>query len=139
MKLVRVPETDSLLAEVKKRFADFHRSRPPAKGRRYPVDLRHLVCNAAAVGIKLSELSRLTGLSVTGLSRWVPKASTAPAAAPRRLEVVAADEAVSSIPALPIVVRLPSGIIIELADGRALTTGLLAALSAPEVRHAAAR
>lgn len=139
MKLVRVPQADGLQAEVKKRFADFNRSRPPSKGRRYPDDLRQLVCQAAALGIKVSELSRLTGLSVTGIRRWVPKASTTLAAAPRRLEVVAADETLSPVRALAVVVRLPSGVIIELSDGRALTSGLLAALNALEVRHAASR
>lgn len=139
MKLVRVPQADGLQAEVKKRFSDFNRQRPPSKGRRYPVELRQLVTQAAAQGVKISELSRLTGLSSSGVRRWVPTASAAKSAAPRRLEVVAAAEPVPPVPAVAVVVRLPSGVTIELADGRALTGCLLAALGAPEVRHAASR
>lgn len=139
MKLVRVSQVDGLQTEIRKRFADFNRSKPPSKGRRYPDELRQLVAQAAAQGIKLSELSRLTGLSSSGVRRWVPKASLALPAAPRRLEVVGADEPLPLVRTAAVVVRLLSGVTIELADGRALTGDLLAALSAPEVQHAASR
>ena len=141
MKLARVPQAEDLVSEVRRRFADFNRSRPPTKGRRYPGELRQLVCQAAAQGCKVAELGRLTGLSPSGLRRWLPKAERLRPESPRRLEVVAADTlpTPTKAPAIAVVVRLPSGVTFEFADGRALTGDLVSTLIATEVRHAAAR
>lgn len=140
MKLARVPQAEELVGEVRRRFADFNRSRPPSKGRRYPDELRQLVCQAAAQGCKVAELGRLTGLSASGVRRWLPKVkATRPAVAARRLEVIAPDVAPPLACSSVIVVRLPSGVTMEFAEGRALTSELVTTLMDLEVRHATAR
>ena len=138
MKLVRV-QSDDLQSEIKKRFADFNKGSSPSKGRRYPRELKELVCTAGAQGLEPVTICRLTGLSSSAAKRWL--AGGGPASfVPRRLAVVdtrAGSRRLSS--AAVVVVRLPSGITIEMSDSRALSADLLAALSSLEVRHAASR
>ena len=136
MKLVRVPQGDGLQAELKRRFADFNRL--AGKTRRYPKELKDLVRQAAIEGCKVPELSRLTGLSGSGVRSWLPRAGSPRPAEARRLEVTRAGAEASTLAAV-VVVRLPSGVTIELADGRLLTGDLLSMLGAAEGRHAATR
>ena len=134
MKLVRTPTADDLQDEIKKRFAKYNGTRPPSRGRRYPSELKELVCHGGSQGLKVATLCRLTGLSSTAVHRWI-KAVPAPPTTARRLAVTHANPPAAV--ASPVVVRLPSGVTIELGDSRVLNGDLLATLSTLEVRHAA--
>ena len=134
MRLRRANQGGSLDPDIARRFADFNNTNSTPKGRRYPEDLRKLVCQAINGGTKAAEIVRATGLSATALKRWLSDYRTR---LPRRIEVVA-DPAVVP-PTIAALVRLPSGVTIELADSRALEPELLASLSTVGVRHAATR
>lgn len=135
MKLVHAPNSDQLQNEIRKRYAEFNCSRPPSKGRRYPRELKELVRHGCSQGLKVATLRRLTGLSSSAIKRWHKEGIGASAPpAPRRLAVTDS----SPLPSLvcAVVVRLPSGVTIELSDSCALNRDLLAGLAALEVRHA---
>lgn len=142
MKLVSAQRADDLLPRIKARFAEFNKTSSPSKGRKYPEELMALVRQALLDGSEPSTLCQLTGVSSTAMSRWAEAATSAqgrrqaPKAKPRRLDVVNDGPSMCAGPAL---VRLPSGVTIELADGGALTGELLAALAALGVSHAASR
>ena len=136
MKLVRTQENDYLQLEIRQRFAEFNSSHPLTPGRRYPKDLKELICNASANGLKLHVLCRLTGISKGVIKQWLSLGVPA-AAAPRRIAVVEASPLVTK--ASLIIIRLPSQVTIELVDCQSLTSGLLSALCAIEVRDAASR
>ncbi len=136
MKLVHAQQADDLQCEIKRRFTEFNRSGPPSQGRRYPRELKELICQAGVQGVKPAILVRLTGLSTSAVTRWLATAAPAPVAA-RRLAVV--DTSPPREVIAPIIVRLPSGVTLELSDGRSLNSELLAALNTLEVRHAASR
>jgi len=134
MKLVGAQPAENLQAEIKRRFAEFNRSSAPSKGRRYPDALQELACRAVSDGIPPAEVRRLTGLSPTALSRWIKAAKPK---VPRRLKVVGV---VSPKPASSlVVVRLPSGVSIELSNADALSAGLLVSLATLEAKHAPLR
>ncbi len=138
---MKLANATSSLAEletlIKNRFAEFNRHSSPTRGRKYPPALRELVCEGSAAGIRPSDLRRLTGMSETAIKCTLAKAKAKPAK-PRRLEVV-------GLPAEPrqalnpLIVRLPSGVTIELADSALLTTSLLRSLVGLEVDHVASR
>ena len=158
MKLAtNVQLTPDLRVLIQDRFAEFNRHSSPSRGRKYPQELKDLVRQGAAAGIKPGELKRLSGMSDTAIKgalskkggqiprqaaavpKLVPAVMRAAAkAAPRRLEVV---QTTTHAPCLtqPIVVRLKSGVAIEFADSSQLTSAFLATLSAMEVGHAASR
>jgi hypothetical protein len=57
---------------------------------------------------------------------------------PRRLEIVPEDRGMA-LALNPLLIRLPSGVVIELRDGSALTPSLIQALANVEVNHVASR
>lgn len=126
-----VREPDDLQATIKSRFQEFNRRSSPSTGRRYPNDLRELVQRGIAAGIRPADLKRLTGMSQTAIRYALAKAKPAK---PRRLEVVGLAPIQSASSSL--VIRLPSGISIELSDASMLTPVLQAARSCLEVNHA---
>ncbi len=122
---------------IKNRFAEFNRHSSATRGRKYPPALRELVCEGSTAGISPSDLRRLTGMSQTAIKCTLAKAKVKPAA-PRRLEVVGSCAEPQKTLNL-FVVRLPSGVTIELTDAAMLTPALLRSLAALEVDHAASR
>ena len=126
-----------LEARIKNRFAEFNRHSSASRGRKYPPALRELLCEGSAGGISPIELQRLTGVSDSAVRSILAKAKAKPVAS-RRLEVVASlAEPQRVLKAL--VVRLPSGVTIELTDATMLTPALLRSLAGLEVDHAASR
>ena len=140
MKLISARVSDNIQVRVKAGFAEFNGSSSPSKGRKYPEELQSLVRQAYSEGVELSTLGHLTAASKTALARWCKATEVAPARHPtkplkaRRLEVVRpdVDKRTSSI-----VVRLPSGVSIEFADGAALGADLLTSLATLGGGHAA--
>jgi hypothetical protein len=129
-----VQTPDDLQSLIKSRFQEFNRRSSPSTGRRYPNDLRELVQRGIAAGIRPGELKRLTGMSQSAIRSALSKAKPEK---PRRLEVVGLppiQQASSSL-----IIRLPSGISIELPDASMLTSVLVAAQNSLEVNHAASR
>ncbi len=126
-----------LETRIKSRFAEFNHHSSPTRGRKYPPALRDLVCEGNAAGIRPIDLRRLTGMSQTAIKCTLAKAKSKPAA-PRRLEVVGSP-AEPQKAWNPLVVRLPSGVTIELTDAAMLTPTLLLSLAGLEVDHAASR
>ena len=133
--------------EIKKRFADFGRINPPSKTRRFPSDLVEIVCRATIQGIDTPTLCQWTGASAATINRWLKK-TEAKVKQPRRLEVIHDRPAELQLaPPGPsasclhsaVIVRLPSGVTIELRDSRALHGDFLKALSTLEVNHATSR
>jgi hypothetical protein len=136
---------DSLRILIKERFADFNRGSSPSRGRKYPVELRELVCQGSLTGIPPGDLEKLSGMSSTAVKRAMAlKASRHPGSArpkpeaPRRLEVVGA-VAAGRQPASAVMIRLPSGVTIDLGDPSGLTTALLGTLAYLEAPHVASR
>lgn len=142
MKLVSTQRGDDIEAQIKSRFAEFNRSSSASKGRKYPAELRALVRQASVKGIDRSILAELTGASSTALTRWCKGAKVRPtrrqqeAVKPRKLEVVGGHIDQRS---RPLIVRLPSGVSIELGDGAALDGELLHALLTLGGGHATSR
>jgi hypothetical protein len=126
-----------LESHIKNRFAEFNRHSSATRGRKYPPALRELVCEGSAAGIRPIDLHRLTGMSLTAIKCTLAKAKTKPAA-PRRLEVVGSVVEPEQL-LKPLVVRLPSGVTIELNDAALLTPALLHSLAGLEVAHVASR
>ncbi len=126
-----------LEALIKNRFVEFNRHSSATRGRKYPPALRDLVCEGNAAGLSPSELRRLTGMSQTAIRCTLAKGKAKPAA-PRRLEVVGSPAEPQKV-LKPLVVRLPSGVTIELTDAAMLTPALLRSLAGLEVDHAASR
>ena len=120
---------------IKNRFAEFNRQSSPSRGRKYPPELRELICRGSEAGIGPMDLRRLSGMSDTAIKCTLAKVKSKPMAS-RRLEVVGLPVE-SRQRASPLIVRLPSGVTIELADTAMLTTTLLGALGRLEVNHAA--
>lgn len=122
---------------IKNRFSEFNRSSSPSRGRKYPPELRELVARGSAAGMSKKELRRLTGMSETAIIMALVKAKTK-TPAPRRLEVVDLPVGARLKP-MPLIIRLPSGVTIELAHQEMLNAALLSALNSMEVNHVASR
>jgi hypothetical protein len=135
MKLAAAQPLSELRDLIKNRFAEFNRHSSPTRGRKYPPELRELVCRGGAAGIRKSDLRRLTGMSETAITTALIKAK-AKLPIPRRLEVVGLPVESQPKP-IPLIIRLPSGVTIELAHQEMLTAALLGALSSMEVNHVA--
>jgi hypothetical protein len=134
MKLVHSERVNDLQAEIKTRFAEFNKTSSPSRGRRYPTALKELIGQAGAQGLKTAVLRRLSGLSLSAINRY--RATSRPRSlVPRRLTVVGARSGEGATTA--VVIRLSSGVAIELADSRTLSLELLTTLHTLEVRHAA--
>ena len=140
MKLAVGSPYDNIRSQIKDRFAEFNRKSSPSKGRKYPADLRDMVRRAARSGIKPKELEKLSGMSSTAVKLAIGVVATpitAPVAA-RRLQVVPGANYHQQV-SRPLLIRLPSGVTVELAGEAALTSTLLHALACLEVTHAASR
>ena len=142
MKLATNSIPRDIKSQIKDRFAEFNRKSAPSKGRKYPAELRELVRQGAISGIKPKDLKRLSGMSSTAIERAqsvtlsVDDARPVP---PRRLQVVDAVSEQRQQVAAPFLIRLPSGVTIEMAGEAALTQTLLHTLASLEVKHAASR
>lgn len=147
MKLAtKIDSLEELKTNIKERFAEFNRNSVASTGRQYPKDLRALIIQGHIAGLKRSALNALSGMSTTAISYAIksnkvgshhPK-STHIKKTPRRLEVVA-DVLPSRSNRNPLVIRLPSGVILELADETLLTPSLIHTLTNVEVHHAPSR
>ena len=144
MKVVTAQHADDLLTNIKNRFTEFNRLSTPSKSRRYPEDLAELVRHALADGVRPIVLRKLTGVSSNTMERWIKGSRSAAVQrrdkqplAPRRLEVVSSETG-TALRGL-ITVRLRSGVTIEFNDGASLSSDLLTALLAVEVRDVASR
>lgn len=140
MKLVPSPQRRDLEVEAKKRFEEFHRHHAKSSQVRYPPELVSLVCQLSATGMGSAALSRLVGVALPTIGCWLgrrAKAKRNPSQAasvsippPRKIAVV------GSASRAPIVVRLPSGVSIEVDH---LSDELLTSLARLEVIHATSR
>jgi hypothetical protein len=121
-------------AELKRRFDEFTKVTPASKKRRYPQALKELVRQAREKGLSAATIIRLSGLSLSAVHRYANlRESKEAIRQPRRLAVV--DTRHERIVSARIVIRLASGVAIELSDGRALNFDLLKDLSALGVRE----
>ena len=130
--------SDDLQVLIKKRFSEFNRRSAPSRGRKYPAELRELVCRGMAVGIRLVDMKRLTGMSLAAIRSALSQAKPEKPLKPRRLEVVGLPAEMRP-PSSPVIVRLPSGVSLELPDASMLSSALLHSLASLEVNHAASR
>ncbi len=134
MKLAIQPASHADLETViKSRFAEFNRRSSPSQGRRYPSDLRDLLCQGSLSGLSNSELRRLSGMSPTSIKATL--ANVKPVCA-RRLEVIPSAP-LEEAARIPLTIRLSSGVRIEIPEVGMLTAELLINLSKLEVSHAA--
>ena len=134
MKLIRSQPSSDIQSEIKKRFAEFNLTSKPSKSRLYPDDLKALAREAIRQGLKPTTLCRLSGLSMTAIRTW--SRADQKSKKPRRIEVIGNSHTARNSSA---VIRLRSGICIELSDSASLTGDLLAMLSKVEVDNAASR
>lgn len=138
MKLISAQSDDDIQAKVKARFAEFNRTSSPSKGRRYPEELRALVNQAVAKGATLSTLRDLTGVSSSVLCGWAKGGNPTTAAKARRLKVVGVSVSVDKS-RQPIIIRLPSGVSIEVSDSKVISGNFLVALASLGGSHATSR
>lgn len=124
MKLVATDQENDFQSEIKQQFAKFSRSHPRNRSRRYPQYLKDLACEALSRGVSPKELRQLTGLSAENLKRWSKPVITPSS---RRLEVIGSPQATNRVTRA--VVRLSSGVTIELTDITSLNGQLLEALA----------
>ena len=150
MTMVRSQNNKPLETKIQTRFAKFNQKVPPAKGRRYPKELRELVKQGRVHGLSAEKICQLTGISKSTAIRLCTVASKASAKrsekiavnsspkggviVPRRLEVVGFPPDMRL--AIPVVVRFTSGVTIELYDTNLLTADLLKNLQTLGVTHA---
>jgi hypothetical protein len=133
-----VQSSDDLQILIKNRFSEFNRRSAPSRGRKYPTELRELVCRGIAAGIRLVDMKQLTGMSVTAIRFALAKAKPEKSLKPRRLEVVGLPAEMRP-PSSPVIVRLPSGVCLELSDASMLSSALLHSLASLDVNHATSR
>jgi hypothetical protein len=126
MDSVNHDKISELEAELKDRFAEFNKLNATSSRRRYPRELQDLVVQAKGKGLKSATICLLSGLSACTVHRYLRSGKAKPIA-PRRLTIVEprARQALASV-----VIRLSSGVAIELSDGRDLSVDLLKNLSA---------
>lgn len=149
MKLVPNQRPVNLQDEIKKRFTEFNKSCPPSRNRRIPSELKQLVCRGHQQGLAVKTLCQLACLSSSAVYSWLG-AVNSNSLQPRRLAVTdaiqpktvpskAAQSPLSEKVAQSLVViRLASGVTIELAEGCSLNADLLKTLNALEVDHVTA-
>ncbi len=151
---MRLAASHSSLVEIrtsiKERFAEFNRLTPARHGRRYPEELRELIRKGSVAGIEVRELVELSGMSVKGVNLAIGKRKKSYAKitgngakhsgkpSPKRLDVFS-ERVESSQSRCPLVIRLPSGIVIETTEGSSLTPSLLQVLAKVEVSCVASR
>ena len=125
MHSVNQEKISTLEAALKDRFADFNKSGAASGRRRYSRELKDLVIQAE-IWTRTATICRLSGLSACTVHRC-PRSAKAKPIQPRRLTIVDTKprHAFASV-----VIRLPSGVAIELGDGRELNFDLLKSLSA---------
>lgn len=133
-----VQSPDDLQVLIQNRFSEFNRRSSPSRGRRYPAELRELVCRGIAVGIRLVDMKQLTGMSLSAIRSAVAQAKPGKPLKPRRLEVVGLPAEMRP-PSSPVIVRLQSGVSLELPDASMLSPALLHSLASLQVNHAASR
>lgn len=133
-----VQSPDDLQVLIKNRFSEFNRRSSPSRGRRYPAELRELVCRGIAVGIRLVDMKQLTGMSLGAIRSAVAQAKPGKPLKPRRLKVVGLPAEMRP-PSSPVIVRLQSGVSLELPHASMLSPALLHSLASLEVDHAASR
>lgn len=126
MHSVNQEKTIMLEAALKDRFAEFNKSGAASGRRRYPQELKDLVIQAKEDGLRTATICRLSGLSTCTVHRYTRSEKAKPIQ-PRRLTIVDTKprQTLASV-----VIRLPSGVAIELGDGRELNFDLLKSLSA---------
>ena len=153
MRVASAQQLDSLAVEIEKRFTAFNEFNASTNRKRhYPNDLRQLVCQAGARGMKVLEICRLSGLAPSVVHGWLAKSKALKGA--RQLEVIslplpsnqsaavsvpipaAAQASKPAPPPASAIVHLPSGVTIEFADSRALDSHLLRVLADLGVNHA---
>ncbi len=141
MKIVGAKKSEDLEIEIKERFAEFNKASSGSKRRRYPDELKDLLRQAHKRGVRIAALCRLAEVSRPVVKDWLAARGASTPVSTRRLAVVKSAEGHVRVadPAIPVVVRLPSGVTIELADCRALSSDLLTVLCGVEVAHAASR
>jgi hypothetical protein len=147
-------KTDSiekLKLTIKGTFGEFHRKSIRSTGIRYPKELHELIVQGHMAGIGKAELILLSGMSRCSVSNSIERkhqyseknrGSSEKKVPPRRLEVVP-NAAKSRGPQEPLIIRLPSGVVLELTDETLLTPSLLKTLAGvefrEEVQHAPSR
>ena len=118
--------------EIQRRFDSYNKLNPPKNTRRLPSDLIELLLYAAAEGVKKQTLSQISGVASSTINRW-QKCKKTKKIPPRRLEIVREEDVeFENRPNLTLaeaIVRLPSGIAIELMNSRSLTRDFLITLS----------
>jgi hypothetical protein len=127
MQSVNHDKISTLEAELKDRFAEFHQLNPASNRRRYPRELKALVVQAKEKGLRSATICRLSGLSSSAVHRY-SAAGGPKVIQPRRLTIV--DTKAAQKGKAPVVIRLSSGVSIELSDGSGLSPDLLKSLSA---------
>jgi predicted transcriptional regulator len=139
MNLFNQEEIVELQTELKNRFAEFSKINPVLKGRRCPKELKELVFQARGKGLRAAAICKLTGLSSSAVHRYA-KSRKPISIRPRRLTIVGAKPEKKLT--APIIVRLSSGVAIELISEQELSLDLLkrlAALGSAEVDDVASR
>jgi len=135
MKSDKATHFESLSKNLAAQFQKFHEHvAPRTRSLRYPQELIESACDAYKQGVPRKMLVKSTGLSSANLNRWFQKSS--PFKKPRRLKVV--DETVVTQDNLPlssqtILIRLKSGVVIELPSVECLSVPFLKTLSVVEV------
>lgn len=139
------PSQQSIRAKIQEKFAEFNQTIPSSQGRRYPADLRELIRRGYSAGVSITDLSRLSGMSRSAVDFVVKDRSKPNRPAARRLQVVDREfievetEPERATTPSPMVIKLPSGLSLELSDSRALTVDLLHMLMRVGGVHAASR
>jgi hypothetical protein len=71
-----VPSLNDLQNLIKNRFAEFNGQSSPSRGRKYPAELRELICRGSEAGIGPMDLRRLSGMSDTAIKCTLVSAVT---------------------------------------------------------------
>ena len=133
MKSDKTTHLASLALDLASKFQAFHSPIGGKRQHRYPKELIESACVAYKSGVPRKDLVKITGVAWGGLQRWFKKSPASKK--PRRLKVVAgfAEEKMSASCQQNILIRLKSGVVIELPDVDCLSVSFLKTLSVLEV------
>ena len=134
MKLDKTADLAALSQNLSSSFQTFRSQTASTLSRRYPKELIESTCKAYLSGVPRKELVKITGVSWANLKRWFQKSPASKK--PRQLKVVVESSVSLEAPTLShqnILIRLKSGVVIELPGVECLTLPFLKTLSVLEV------
>ena len=106
-------EAQAFLEEIKTNFIEFKEKSESASSLRFPLELKNLICEGSKMGFSQAELCRSSGVSPSGISKWISNHRQAKS---RRIQISDPIALPEVKPKAGISIRFSSGTTVELND-----------------------